>query len=59
LLTYLLPDIYYYLALLLGFTYFDRHFNSGALGVLSSIIFTLVILAISALLTRWRVRLQL
>jgi heparan-alpha-glucosaminide N-acetyltransferase len=59
LLTYLLPDIYYYLALLLSFTYFDRHFNTGAAGVASAVVFTLVILAISAVLTRMRVRLQL
>ena len=59
LLTYLLPDIYYYLALLFGFTYFDRHFNTGAAGVASAVVFTLVILAISAVLTRLRIRLQL
>ena len=59
LLTYLLPDIYYYLALLIGFTYFDRHFNTGPAGVASAIIFTLVILGVSAVLTRMRIRLQL
>lgn len=59
LLTYLLPDIYYYLTALVGFTFFDRHFNSGAAGVASAIIFTLMILAVSALLTRLRIRLQL
>ena len=59
LLTYLLPDIYYYLAMLCSFTYFDRHFNRGAAGVASSVVFTIVILLFSALLTRLRLRLQL
>lgn len=59
LLTYLLPDIYYYLTALVGFTYFDRHFNTGPAGVASAIIFTLVVLAVSAFLTRLRIRLQL
>ena len=59
LLTYLLPDIYYYLTVLFGFTYFDRHFNSGIAGVVSAVIFTLVILAISAALTRSHIKLQL
>jgi predicted acyltransferase len=59
LLTYLLPDIYYYLTALVGFSYFDRHFNSGAAGVLSAVTFTLAILAVSAVLTQWQIRLQL
>lgn len=59
LLTYLLPDIYYYFTALVGFTYFDRHFNSGFAGVLSAVAFTLVILAVSTVLTRSRIRLQL
>jgi heparan-alpha-glucosaminide N-acetyltransferase len=59
LLTYLLPDIYYYLTVLVGFTYFDRHFNVGIAGVISAVIFTLAVLAISSLLTRARIKLQL
>lgn len=59
LLTYLLPDIYYYFTLLVGFTYFAHHLNSGWEGVASATIFTLVILAVSGLLTRLHVRLQL
>lgn len=59
LITYLLPDIYYYLAALAGFTYFERHFTSGSLGVLSAVIFTFVVLGVSALLTKCRIRLQL
>ena len=59
LLTYLLPDIYYYLTALIGFTYLGNHFSSGLPGVLRSITFTLMILAVAALLTRCRIKLQL
>ncbi len=59
LLTYLLPDMYYYLAALVGFTYLGTHFNTGALGVMRAIVFTFVMLLVSAALTRSRIRLQL
>ncbi len=59
LLTYLLPDIYYYLAALAGFTYLDNHFNVGSPGVIRAIVFTCLILLASAGLTRMRIRLQL
>jgi len=59
LLTYLLPDIYGYLTALLGFTYFETHFRAGMPGVLRSVVFTLLILAVASILTRWRIRLHL
>ncbi len=59
LLTYLLPDIYAYLTTFVGFTYLDRYFQTGASGVLGAILFTFAILAVSAVLTRMRIRLQL
>ncbi len=59
LVTYLLPDIYYYLSALAGFTYLNHHFNMGMSGVLRSLAFTCVILLISAVLTKARIRLQL
>jgi heparan-alpha-glucosaminide N-acetyltransferase len=59
LLTYLLPDIYYAFAAFVGFTYFDNHLTFGTPGVLRAACFTALVLALSALLTRWRVRLQL
>jgi heparan-alpha-glucosaminide N-acetyltransferase len=59
LLTYLLPDIYYFVSALIGFQFFDTHFNAGAAGVVKALIFSLVMLALSCLLTRARVRLQL
>jgi heparan-alpha-glucosaminide N-acetyltransferase len=59
LLTYLLPDFYYFIAALAGFTFVDRHFHSGATGVARAAIFTLLILALSTTLSRSRIRLQL
>jgi predicted acyltransferase len=59
LLTYLLPDIYAYLTAFVGFTYLDRYFQTGASGVLDAVVFTFAILAVSAVLTRMRIRLQL
>jgi heparan-alpha-glucosaminide N-acetyltransferase len=59
LLTYLLPDFYYFIVAAIGFTYFDTHFNSGWPGVIRTIVFTACMLAISALLTRSKIRLQL
>ncbi len=59
LLTYLLPDLYYPIAGLAGFTYLDHHYNMGSPGVIRAIVFTGVILLLSAGLTRARIRLQL
>ncbi|WP_353071755.1 DUF5009 domain-containing protein [Tunturiibacter gelidoferens] len=59
LLTYLLPDFYFFIASACGFTYFTEHANSGIPGVLRCLIFTALILALSALLTRWKLRLQI
>jgi heparan-alpha-glucosaminide N-acetyltransferase len=59
LLTYLLPDICGSLFGVLGFTWLDTHFNFGWPGVAKTVAFTLVILAISWVLTRAKLRLQL
>lgn len=59
LLTYLLPDLYFYGAQLIGFTYFAHHLNAGAAGVAVVVFFTAAVLAVSALLTRLGLRLQL
>ncbi|MES2220826.1 MAG: hypothetical protein V4587_07660, partial [Acidobacteriota bacterium] len=59
LLTYLLPDIYIFLAVLFGVRYFDHYFQTGAWGVIGTIVFTFAILAVAAVLTRMRIRLQL
>ncbi|MHB1839367.1 MAG: hypothetical protein ACYCPD_06370 [Acidobacteriaceae bacterium] len=58
-LTYLLPDIDGYLTAFVGFTYLVRHFQAGCIGGPGTAIFTFAILAVSAVLTRLRIRLQL
>lgn len=59
LLTYLLPDLWYFFLACAGITYLDSHWNVGAPGVIKSLLFTALVLALSALLTRSRIRLQL
>jgi heparan-alpha-glucosaminide N-acetyltransferase len=59
LLTYLLPDFYYFIIALAGVSYFDTHLNCGWPGAARSAAFTALILALAALLTRSRVRLKL
>jgi heparan-alpha-glucosaminide N-acetyltransferase len=59
LLTYLLPDLWYFLLGTVGFTYFDTHFAFGWAGVIKSVVFTLLMLAFAWILTRTRIRLQL
>lgn len=59
LLTYLLPDFWYFILGVLGITWFRTHLAWGVVGVIRSIAFTAFILGIAALLTRWRLRLQL
>jgi hypothetical protein len=59
LLTYLLPDLWYFLLGTVGLTYFDTHFALGWAGVIKSVVFTLLMLAFASMLTRARIRLQL
>jgi heparan-alpha-glucosaminide N-acetyltransferase len=59
LLTYLLPDFYYFFIALIGFSYFARHFNFGWPGAVRSAVFTALILAVAGVFTRLRIRLQL
>jgi predicted acyltransferase len=59
LLTYLLPDLWYFLLGTVGLTYFDTHFAFGWAGVIKSVVFTLLMLAFASMLTRARIRLQL
>jgi heparan-alpha-glucosaminide N-acetyltransferase len=58
LLTYLLPDLWYFFLSAIGFTYLDVHFNVGWPGVVKTLLFTLFMLAVSGALTKARVRLQ-
>jgi heparan-alpha-glucosaminide N-acetyltransferase len=59
LLTYLLPDLWYFLMVSIGVTYLDTHFNFGWPGVVKTVIFTFFILAVATGLTKAKVRLQL
>ena len=59
LLTYLLPDFYSFILSLVGISYFETHFNYGWPGAIRSALFTAFILAVAAVLTRLRIRLQL
>ena len=59
LLTYLVPDIVYFLIFASGTTWFRTHLSFGVPGVLRAFASTAILLTIAALLTRARVRLQL
>jgi predicted acyltransferase len=58
LLTYLLPDLWYFLFSAAGITLLDTHFSAGWPGVIKTLVFTLLMLAIAAALTRAKLRLQ-
>jgi heparan-alpha-glucosaminide N-acetyltransferase len=58
LLTYLLPDFWYFLLSAVGFTYLDMHLNVGWPGVVKTVLFTFLVLAASGVLTKARIRLQ-
>jgi heparan-alpha-glucosaminide N-acetyltransferase len=58
-LTYLLPDLWYFLLAATGITFLDTHMSMGWHAVVKTLIFTLFILAVSAGLTRLKLRLQL
>jgi heparan-alpha-glucosaminide N-acetyltransferase len=59
LLTYLLPDIYYFLAGLTGLEYLLGHWNAGWPGIIRAVCFTIAILLIARLVTKARLRMQL
>ncbi len=59
LLTYLLPDLWYFVLGAFGFTWIEAHFHFGWEGVVKSVLFTLLMLGFAWLLTRARLRLQL
>jgi heparan-alpha-glucosaminide N-acetyltransferase len=59
LLTYLLPDLWYFALGALGVRWFESHFAWGAAGVVRSLLFTALIVVLAEALTRAKVRLQL
>ena len=56
LLTYILPYLFY---AVFSVTYLGDAFNNGFLGIMRSILFSLFILGIATLLTRWKIILKL
>ena len=54
--TYLAPDLFYFA---MGAAQLEIGFNDGWPGFVRAVIFTAVMLAVAALLTRWRIRLRL
>jgi predicted acyltransferase len=59
LLTYLVPDIYYFLAGLTGLGYLLGHWDAGWPGVIRAVAFTIAMLLIAMGLTKARLRMQL
>ncbi|HEX3986923.1 MAG TPA: DUF5009 domain-containing protein [Acidobacteriaceae bacterium] len=59
LLTYLIPDIYYFLVALVGADYLEDHWNHGWPGVVRAVAFTVAMLLIARAATRARLRMQL
>ncbi len=59
LLTYLLPDVWFFLSTLFGFAWIEGHFSAGWPGVARAFVFTAAMLALSSLCYRLRIRLQL
>ena len=57
--TYLLPDLWFYILGIFGWRWWGEHLNFGMWGVLRALLFTAAMLALSALLTQKRIRLQL
>lgn len=57
--TYLLPDLWDFVLGALGLYFYEKMFRYGWPGVLKTVIFTCMILAIASLLTRAKIRLQL
>ena len=59
LLTYLLPDLWYFLFAWLGITYLDTHLTLGWPAVVKTVVFTIFMLCIAWILTKAKLRLQL
>ncbi len=59
LLTYLLPDLWDFALGALGIEFFARHWHHGLPGVIATAVFTALMLLLSSILTRARLRLQL
>jgi len=59
LLAYILPDIFYALISIFGITVLSEQFGSGAIGFIRSIVFSFLMLVITSLLSKLKIRLHL
>lgn len=59
LLTYLIPDIYYFAAALAGVNFLEDRWSYGWPGLVRAVVFTVVMLLVARAATRARLRLQL
>lgn len=59
LLTYIVPDIIYYLTALLGISLFPYSLKYGIAGILWSLFFAILVMGIAALLNKMKLKLQL
>lgn len=59
LLTYIIPDIIYYLTALVGISLLTEGLRYGWIGIVWSFVFAFLVLGIAALLSKWRLKLQL
>lgn len=59
LLTYIIPDILYYSMWLFGISFLSDFFGEGFVGIIRSVVFSFLVIAIVGLLTKLKIRLQL
>jgi predicted acyltransferase len=59
LMTYLLPDLWYFMTAAVGFTYIDTHWASGWEAVVKTVLFTVFILVLAFVCTKGKIRLAL
>jgi predicted acyltransferase len=59
LLAYILPDIYYSIAMIFGFTFLNKNFGEGIPGLVRSIIFAFIMIELTALFNKMKIRLHL
>jgi heparan-alpha-glucosaminide N-acetyltransferase len=59
LLTYIIPDIIYYVTALFGISLLPEGLSYGWIGIIWSAFFAFLVLGISAILNKWRLKLQL
>jgi heparan-alpha-glucosaminide N-acetyltransferase len=59
LLTYLLPDLWYFLMVVLSVTYLDTHWNAGWPAVVKALLFVFSMIGVATALTKIGIRIQL